>query len=187
MPAASCKWRKWKGWVVLCSWGVTEGSSGVPLHCPTTLKVLVSKGQIDLCKHILYLIHLFQDVFFCFFFLPFLCPDSAVEGVSSSSSTKDVGSSSPLTDRKKHRRKKSMNQKGDATLGQADGKRQELKMCRFFYIQHLNSREVTFYKFTQDFISTFIIFSFSLWLLFDIFYLLMQPSAKCGNLKALVA
>uniref|UniRef100_A0A671Y8M5 ArfGAP with GTPase domain, ankyrin repeat and PH domain 2 n=1 Tax=Sparus aurata TaxID=8175 RepID=A0A671Y8M5_SPAAU len=46
--------------------------------------------------------------------------NSAVEGVSSSSSTKDVGSSSPLTDRKKHRRKKSMNQKGDATLGQAD-------------------------------------------------------------------
>lgn len=99
-----------------------------------------------------------------FFFLPFLCQDSAVEGVSSSSSTKDVGSSSPLTDRKKHRRKKSMNQKGDATLGQADGKRQELKMCFFFNIQHLNSREVTFYKFTQDFISTFIIFSLaSLW------------------------
>lgn len=48
--------------------------------------------------------------------------DSAVEGVSSSSSTKDVGSSSPLTDRKKHRRKKSLNQKGDAASGQADGK-----------------------------------------------------------------
>uniref|UniRef100_A0A3B3YYG5 Small monomeric GTPase n=1 Tax=Poecilia mexicana TaxID=48701 RepID=A0A3B3YYG5_9TELE len=46
--------------------------------------------------------------------------DSAVEGVSSSSSTKDVGSASPLTDRKKHRRKKSMNQKGDAAAGQAD-------------------------------------------------------------------
>uniref|UniRef100_A0A669F2I9 ArfGAP with GTPase domain, ankyrin repeat and PH domain 2 n=1 Tax=Oreochromis niloticus TaxID=8128 RepID=A0A669F2I9_ORENI len=46
--------------------------------------------------------------------------DSAVEGVSSSSSTKDVGSASPVTDRKKHRRKKSMNQKGDATAGQAD-------------------------------------------------------------------
>ncbi|TMS19253.1 Arf-GAP with GTPase, ANK repeat and PH domain-containing protein 1 [Larimichthys crocea] len=45
--------------------------------------------------------------------------DSAFEGVSSSSSTKDVGSSSPVTDRKKHRRKKSMNQKGDATIGQA--------------------------------------------------------------------
>lgn len=51
-----------------------------------------------------------------------MSPDSAVEGVSSSSSTKDVGSSSPLTDRKKHRRKKSMNQKGDAASGQADGK-----------------------------------------------------------------
>ncbi|KAF3689735.1 Arf-GAP with GTPase, ANK repeat and PH domain-containing protein 2 [Channa argus] len=47
-------------------------------------------------------------------------PDSAVEGVSSSSSTKDVGSASPVTDRKKHRRKKSMNQKGDAAIGQAD-------------------------------------------------------------------
>uniref|UniRef100_A0A3Q2C828 ArfGAP with GTPase domain, ankyrin repeat and PH domain 2 n=1 Tax=Cyprinodon variegatus TaxID=28743 RepID=A0A3Q2C828_CYPVA len=46
--------------------------------------------------------------------------DSAVEGVSSSSSTKDVGSASPLTDRKKHRRKKSMNQKGDTAVGQAD-------------------------------------------------------------------
>ncbi|KAG7218489.1 hypothetical protein INR49_009366 [Caranx melampygus] len=46
--------------------------------------------------------------------------DSAVEGVSSSSSTKDVGSASPVTDRKKHRRKKSMNQKGDAATGQAD-------------------------------------------------------------------
>uniref|UniRef100_A0A7N6BUS8 Uncharacterized protein n=1 Tax=Anabas testudineus TaxID=64144 RepID=A0A7N6BUS8_ANATE len=46
--------------------------------------------------------------------------DSTFEGVSSSSSTKDVGSASPVTDRKKHRRKKSMNQKGDATIGQAD-------------------------------------------------------------------
>uniref|UniRef100_A0A8C5HGY2 Arf-GAP with GTPase, ANK repeat and PH domain-containing protein 1-like n=1 Tax=Gouania willdenowi TaxID=441366 RepID=A0A8C5HGY2_GOUWI len=49
-----------------------------------------------------------------------LSVDSAVEGVSSSSSTKEVGSASPLTDRKKQRRKKSMNQKGDAALGQAD-------------------------------------------------------------------
>lgn len=52
--------------------------------------------------------------------------DSAVEGVSSSSSTKDIGSASPLTDRKKHRRKKSMNQKGDANTGQADGKHEEI-------------------------------------------------------------
>uniref|UniRef100_I3KSP6 ArfGAP with GTPase domain, ankyrin repeat and PH domain 2 n=1 Tax=Oreochromis niloticus TaxID=8128 RepID=I3KSP6_ORENI len=40
---------------------------------------------------------------------------NSLDGVSSSSSTKDVGSASPVTDRKKHRRKKSMNQKGDAT------------------------------------------------------------------------
>lgn len=51
----------------------------------------------------------------------FMSLDSAVEGVSSSSSTKDAGSASPLADRKKHRRKKSMNQKGDSAMGQADG------------------------------------------------------------------
>ena len=63
----------------------------------------------------------------CIFVL--LWPDSAVEGVSSSSSTKDVGSSSPVTDRKKHRRKKSLNQKGDAAIGQADGNSYENTLC----------------------------------------------------------
>uniref|UniRef100_A0A3Q3RPQ1 Arf-GAP with GTPase, ANK repeat and PH domain-containing protein 1-like n=1 Tax=Mastacembelus armatus TaxID=205130 RepID=A0A3Q3RPQ1_9TELE len=53
-------------------------------------------------------------------FATLLFLDSAVEGVSSSSSTKDVGSASPVSDRKKHRRKKSMNQKGDSAVGQAD-------------------------------------------------------------------
>lgn len=92
----------------------------------------------------------------------FLWPDSAVEGVSSSSS-KDVGSSSPVTDRKKHRRKKSMNQKGDAATGQADGKRYQLHMC--FYFQSL----------APPIFTEFIFLS-----------LLTQLSAKCGNLKALV-
>ena len=34
---------------------------------------------------------------------------------------KDPGQSSPMSDRKKNRRKKSMNQKGDAAVGQAEG------------------------------------------------------------------
>ncbi|TNM89027.1 hypothetical protein fugu_005281 [Takifugu bimaculatus] len=63
--------------------------------------------------------------------------DSAVEGVSSSSSTKDVGSSSPLTDRKKHRRKKSMNQKGDAASGQADAKRKMWKIKSFGSLRNM--------------------------------------------------
>uniref|UniRef100_A0A673WD06 ArfGAP with GTPase domain, ankyrin repeat and PH domain 2 n=1 Tax=Salmo trutta TaxID=8032 RepID=A0A673WD06_SALTR len=46
--------------------------------------------------------------------------DSAIEGVSRPSSYKDTGSASPMVDRKKHRRKKSMNQKGDVAIGQAD-------------------------------------------------------------------
>uniref|UniRef100_A0A6Q2YXF5 ArfGAP with GTPase domain, ankyrin repeat and PH domain 2 n=1 Tax=Esox lucius TaxID=8010 RepID=A0A6Q2YXF5_ESOLU len=45
--------------------------------------------------------------------------DSAIEDVTSPSS-KDVGPASPIVDRKKHRRKKSMNQKGDTAIGQAD-------------------------------------------------------------------
>ncbi|MFT7804682.1 arf-GAP with GTPase, ANK repeat and PH domain-containing protein 1-like isoform X3 [Arapaima gigas] len=46
--------------------------------------------------------------------------DSSVEGVSSPPTPKDHAPPSPMTDRKKHRRKKSMSQKGDAAIGQAD-------------------------------------------------------------------
>ncbi|XP_023654667.2 arf-GAP with GTPase, ANK repeat and PH domain-containing protein 2 isoform X2 [Paramormyrops kingsleyae] len=46
--------------------------------------------------------------------------DSAVEGVSSPPTPKDHAPPSPMSDRKKHRRKKSMNQKGDPTIGQAE-------------------------------------------------------------------
>ncbi|XP_056129735.1 arf-GAP with GTPase, ANK repeat and PH domain-containing protein 1-like [Lampris incognitus] len=67
--------------------------------------------------------------------------DSAVEGVSSSSSTKDVGPSSPTTDRKKHRRKKSMNQKWDATIGQADAKRRMWKLKSFGSLRNINKTD----------------------------------------------
>ncbi|KPP65535.1 arf-GAP with GTPase, ANK repeat and PH domain-containing protein 2-like [Scleropages formosus] len=46
--------------------------------------------------------------------------NSSAEGVSSPPTPKDHAPPSPMTDRKKHRRKKSMSQKGDAALGQAD-------------------------------------------------------------------
>ncbi|XP_041836374.1 arf-GAP with GTPase, ANK repeat and PH domain-containing protein 1-like isoform X2 [Melanotaenia boesemani] len=67
--------------------------------------------------------------------------DSTVEGVSSSSSTKDVGSASPLTDRKKNRRKKSMNQKGDSTLGQADAKRKMWKLKSFGSLRNVSKTD----------------------------------------------
>jgi len=41
----------------------------------------------------------------------------ALEGAAG----KDPAQSSPMSDRKKNRRKKSMNQKGDAAVGQAEG------------------------------------------------------------------
>ncbi|XP_019121965.2 arf-GAP with GTPase, ANK repeat and PH domain-containing protein 2 isoform X2 [Larimichthys crocea] len=44
----------------------------------------------------------------------------ALEGAASPFSGKDPSQSSPLSDRKKNRRKKSMNQKGDAAVGQAE-------------------------------------------------------------------
>ena len=45
-----------------------------------------------------------------------------IEGAAGPFSGKDPGQSSPMSDRKKNRRKKSMNQKGDAAVGQAEGK-----------------------------------------------------------------
>uniref|UniRef100_A0A8C5DTG0 Arf-GAP with GTPase, ANK repeat and PH domain-containing protein 1-like n=1 Tax=Gouania willdenowi TaxID=441366 RepID=A0A8C5DTG0_GOUWI len=59
--------------------------------------------------------------FFCSLFHPHpsscaaLNPADALEGTA-----KDGGQSSPMSDRKKNRRKKSMNQKGDAAVGQAE-------------------------------------------------------------------
>ncbi|XP_046880653.1 arf-GAP with GTPase, ANK repeat and PH domain-containing protein 1-like isoform X3 [Hypomesus transpacificus] len=47
--------------------------------------------------------------------------DSSIEGLSRPISSKETGfPASPMIDRKKHRRKKSMNQKGDAQIGQAE-------------------------------------------------------------------
>lgn len=45
----------------------------------------------------------------------------ALEATASLFGGKDQGQSSPMSDRKKNRRKKSMNQKGDAAVGQAEG------------------------------------------------------------------
>lgn len=45
----------------------------------------------------------------------------ALEGTASPFAGKDPGQSSPMSDRKKNRRKKSMNQKGEAAVGQAEG------------------------------------------------------------------
>ncbi|XP_065816901.1 arf-GAP with GTPase, ANK repeat and PH domain-containing protein 2 isoform X2 [Labrus bergylta] len=44
----------------------------------------------------------------------------ALEGVASPFGGKDPGQASPMSDRKKNRRKKSMNQKGDTAVGQAE-------------------------------------------------------------------
>lgn len=44
-----------------------------------------------------------------------------LEGSAGQFAGKDPGQASPMSDRKKNRRKKSMNQKGDAAVGQAEG------------------------------------------------------------------
>ncbi|KAG7247241.1 hypothetical protein CRUP_015227, partial [Coryphaenoides rupestris] len=46
--------------------------------------------------------------------------------------------SSPLSDRKKNRRKKSMNQKGDAVVGQAEAKRKMWKLKSFGSLRNIN-------------------------------------------------
>ncbi|XP_071191939.1 arf-GAP with GTPase, ANK repeat and PH domain-containing protein 1-like isoform X1 [Salvelinus alpinus] len=67
--------------------------------------------------------------------------DSAIGGVSRPSSYKDTGPASPMVDRKKHRRKKSMNQKGDVAIGQADAKRKMWKLKSFGSLRNINKTD----------------------------------------------
>ncbi|KAF3697350.1 Arf-GAP with GTPase, ANK repeat and PH domain-containing protein 1 [Channa argus] len=92
-----------------------ESTSTVPQLCPATLSVVDDRsgglssqgGERGLQR----------------------CPSSlstkaqsvdALEATASPFGGKDPGQSSPMSDRKKNRRKKSMNQKGDAAIGQAE-------------------------------------------------------------------
>nr|XP_046253062.1 arf-GAP with GTPase, ANK repeat and PH domain-containing protein 2 isoform X2 [Scatophagus argus] len=62
----------------------------------------------------------------------------ALEGAASPFSAKDTSQSSPMSDRKKNRRKKSMNQKGDAAVGQAEAKRKMWKLKSFGSLRNIN-------------------------------------------------
>ncbi|XP_028266152.1 arf-GAP with GTPase, ANK repeat and PH domain-containing protein 2 isoform X3 [Parambassis ranga] len=65
----------------------------------------------------------------------------ALEGTASPFSGKDPSQSSPMSDRKKNRRKKSMNQKGDAAAGQAEAKRKMWKLKSFGSLRNINKTE----------------------------------------------
>ncbi|KAM8754603.1 arf-GAP with GTPase, ANK repeat and PH domain-containing protein 2 isoform 3-T3 [Acanthopagrus schlegelii] len=65
----------------------------------------------------------------------------ALEGAASPFSGKDPGQASPMSDRKKNRRKKSMNQKGDAAVGQAEAKRKMWKLKSFGSLRNINKTE----------------------------------------------
>lgn len=56
--------------------------------------------------------------FSCFLFVGV---SDGLEGTAGPFAGKDPNQSSPMSDRKKNRRKKSMNQKGDVAAGQAEG------------------------------------------------------------------
>ncbi|KAI1892297.1 hypothetical protein AGOR_G00131890 [Albula goreensis] len=63
--------------------------------------------------------------------------DSAIEAVASPPSARDHAPASPSIDRKKHRRKKSMNQKGDIAIGQAEAKRKMWKLKNFGSLRNI--------------------------------------------------
>ncbi|XP_031660002.1 arf-GAP with GTPase, ANK repeat and PH domain-containing protein 1 isoform X2 [Oncorhynchus kisutch] len=65
---------------------------------------------------------------------------SAIEGVTSLPFGKD-GQSSPMIDRKKKTRKKSMNQKGDTAIGQAEAKRKMWKLKSFGSLRNINKTD----------------------------------------------
>ncbi|KAM4562264.1 arf-GAP with GTPase, ANK repeat and PH domain-containing protein 2 isoform 3-T3 [Odontesthes bonariensis] len=63
------------------------------------------------------------------------------EGTASPFAGKDPSQSSPMGDRKKNRRKKSMNQKGDAAAGQAEAKRKMWKLKSFGSLRNINKTD----------------------------------------------
>ncbi|XP_014847395.1 PREDICTED: arf-GAP with GTPase, ANK repeat and PH domain-containing protein 2 isoform X3 [Poecilia mexicana] len=109
-----------------------DGTSTVPQLCPSTLSVADDRpgalspqgGEKGLQR----------------------CPSSlsakaqSVDGLEGTAG-KDPGQASPMSDRKKNRRKKSMNQKGDAAVGQAEAKRKMWKLKSFGSLRNINKTE----------------------------------------------
>ncbi|KAM7411209.1 hypothetical protein PAMA_021274 [Pampus argenteus] len=92
-----------------------DNTSTVPQLCPTTLSVLDDRSGGSSSQGVERGLQ--------------RCPSSlstkaqsvdALEGTAGPFTGKDPSQSSPMSDRKKNRRKKSMNQKGDAAVGQAE-------------------------------------------------------------------
>lgn len=71
VPAASCRWKRWKDWEVHSSWGVTEVCSDVPPRCPTTLRALVSEVVLFVPVYLQRTwyfvpeVYIYFDVYFC--------------------------------------------------------------------------------------------------------------------------
>ncbi|XP_016310207.1 arf-GAP with GTPase, ANK repeat and PH domain-containing protein 1-like isoform X4 [Sinocyclocheilus anshuiensis] len=67
--------------------------------------------------------------------------DSSIEGATSPPLGKDHIPSSPMTDRKKKKRNRSINLKGDAAAGQAEAKRKMWKLKSFGSLRNINKTE----------------------------------------------
>ncbi|XP_037335016.2 arf-GAP with GTPase, ANK repeat and PH domain-containing protein 2 isoform X4 [Pungitius pungitius] len=114
----------------------TEGTSTVPQLCPATLSVVDDRsgvllppgGDRGLQRCASSLSTKAQSV-------------DALEGAAGPFAGKDPGQSSPMSDRKKNRRKKSMNQKGDAAVGQAEAKRKMWKLKSFGSLRNINKTD----------------------------------------------
>ncbi|XP_031700556.1 arf-GAP with GTPase, ANK repeat and PH domain-containing protein 2 isoform X3 [Anarrhichthys ocellatus] len=111
-----------------------ESTSTVPQLCPATLSVVDDRsgglspqgGGLQRCSSSLSTKAQSVD---------------ALEGAAGPFAGKDPGQSSPMSDRKKNRRKKSMNQKGDAAVGQAEAKRKMWKLKSFGSLRNINKTD----------------------------------------------
>ncbi|KAM8864567.1 arf-GAP with GTPase, ANK repeat and PH domain-containing protein 2 [Spinachia spinachia] len=114
----------------------TDCTSTVPQLCPATLSVVDDRsavllppgGDRGLQRCASSLSTKAQSV-------------DALEGAAGPFAGKDPGQSSPMSDRKKNRRKKSMNQKGDAAVGQAEAKRKMWKLKSFGSLRNINKTD----------------------------------------------
>ncbi|CAL9703592.1 unnamed protein product [Knipowitschia caucasica] len=125
-----------------------EATSTVPQLCPNTLSV------VDDCTGSLSPVGSDRALLHCP--LSLSTKAQSVDGLEGSAipiTGKESSQSSPMSDRKKNRRKKSMTQKADSAVGQAEAKRKMWKLKSFGSLRNINK--------TDEENSDFIVVSFT--------------------------
>lgn len=136
--------------------------------------LLPQRYQNYSCHHVVCGVNcnLLKYFFFCDFVLTLYLFHSA-DALEGAAARDPPGQSSPMGDRKKNRRKKSMNQKGDTAVGQAEGSSRAKDLLRDFLSSPPSALQLVFSP------SLFFLFSFS----FSLFFFPLLHGSQTQNVE----